>query len=202
MGATDGWEIGLHPPSLHSPSHAFDRQNLPNSAGDLDENERAGPPVPRQRSGVTEKEHWRIAVIADTHNRWPAGFPPRLQTADEIWHLGDVCRPETLDELVLLSAPLTLVRGNNDEEWTWPLTRQLERRGWRFHLEHIPPARAPEGCHYLLHGHTHVPFDEQRGRCRWLNPGALSLAHRGAPASFAWLQFHADAPPVWQLERV
>ena len=40
----------------------------------------------------------RIAVIADTHDRYPPGLPGRLAGADEIWHLGDVCEPETLAE--------------------------------------------------------------------------------------------------------
>ena len=38
----------------------------------------------------------RIAVLADTHDRCPAGLPGRLRGADEIWHLGDVCDPATL----------------------------------------------------------------------------------------------------------
>lgn len=29
----------------------------------------------------------RIAVLADTHDRYPAGLPERLRGADEIWHL-------------------------------------------------------------------------------------------------------------------
>ena len=38
----------------------------------------------------------RIAVISDTHDFVPPGLPARLAAADEIWHLGDVCEPETL----------------------------------------------------------------------------------------------------------
>ena len=38
----------------------------------------------------------RIAVISDTHDRFPLTLPARLKGADEIWHLGDVCEPAVL----------------------------------------------------------------------------------------------------------
>src|SRR5256885_4305420 len=101
----------------------------------------------------------RIAVLADTHNRFPASLPERLREADEIWHLGDVCAPETLVEFEQLGPPLHVVMGNCDAH-PWPLTLNFEREGTRFHLVHIPPRRAPRGAHVLLHGHTHVPRDE------------------------------------------
>ena len=67
----------------------------------------------------------RIAVISDTHDRYPAGLPERLRGADEIWHLGDVCAPETLVEFLQLGPPLRLVMGNCDAEPGWPLTLDL-----------------------------------------------------------------------------
>ena len=54
----------------------------------------------------------RIAVISDTHDRFPASLPEGLRGADEIWHLGDVCAPETLVEFELLGPPLRVVLGN------------------------------------------------------------------------------------------
>jgi phosphoesterase, MJ0936 family len=140
----------------------------------------------------------RIAVIADTHNRLPLKLPRLLARADEIWHLGDVCEPDCLDDIEYLGPPLRVVRGNNDFH-PWPLTLRFEREGLRFHLEHIPPTRAPGECDCVLHGHTHVPRDEELFGMRWLNPGAVSLAHRGAPASFAWLTLEKDRPLRWEL---
>src|SRR5262245_18223353 len=101
----------------------------------------------------------RIAVFSDTHNRYPWSLPQRLAEADELWHLGDVCEPETLVEFEQLGPPLRLVRGNCDAH-PWPLTLDLERQGVRCHLIHIPPNRAPPNAHLVLHGHTHVPRDE------------------------------------------
>jgi putative phosphoesterase len=141
----------------------------------------------------------RIAVIADTHNRHPAKLPKLLARADEIWHLGDVCDTDALEEFSRLGPPLHVVRGNNDFHYGWPLTLRLEREGVRCHLEHIPPRRAPSDCAVVLHGHTHVPRDENVHGVRWLNPGCISYANRGAPPSFAWLTLKRGEPLDWRL---
>jgi uncharacterized protein len=144
----------------------------------------------------------RIAVISDTHDRYPADLPARLAGADEIWHLGDVCDPATLVEFEQLGLPLRVVAGNCDAH-PWPLTLDLKREGLHFHLVHIPPRRAPEGADVVLHGHTHVPRDESdAGGVRWLNPGCITRPNRGAPASFAWLTLGRRKPLRWELVRV
>ena len=142
----------------------------------------------------------RIAVIADTHDRYPSGLPERLRSADKIWHLGDVCAPEALAEFAALGPPLHVVLGNNDEH-PWPAHLNLELHGWRCHLVHIPPRRAPVGARVVLHGHTHVPRDERDAAgVRWLNPGCISRANRGSPASFGWLEILGPAELRWRLE--
>jgi putative phosphoesterase len=148
------------------------------------------------------REVMRIAVISDTHDRFPGDLPAQLGGADEIWHLGDVCAPTTLVEFEQLGPPLRVVRGNCDAH-PWPLTLDLTRAGQRFHLVHIPPRAAPRGAEFLLHGHTHVPRDEADARgVRWLNPGCITRPNRGAPASFAWLTVAAGKPIGWELVRV
>lgn len=144
----------------------------------------------------------RIAVISDTHDRYPLNFPKRVRDADEIWHLGDVCSPDTLVEFENLGPPLRVVVGNCDAH-PWPLTLDLERAGRRFHLVHIPPARAPRGAEFVLHGHTHVPRDEtDAAGVRWLNPGCITRPNRGAAASFAWLTLIDGKLLTWELVRV
>ncbi len=143
---------------------------------------------------------WRIAVLADTHDRMPAGLPGRLAGADELWHLGDVCDPVTLVELELLGRPLRVVRGNNDWHAAWPLTLRLERGGRVFHLEHIAPRRAPAGAHFVLSGHTHVPSEHtDPDGVRWLNPGCITRP-RAQVRSFAWLLITPDGRVTWQPE--
>ncbi len=142
----------------------------------------------------------RIAVLSDTHDKFPPKLPSRLRDADEIWHLGDVCASETLVEFEQLGRPLHIVRGNCDAEYDWPLALTLTREGVRFFLTHIPPERTPAGAQVVLHGHTHVPRDETIVGVRWLNPGCIT-GPRGAPPSFAWLTVEDGKITSWKLVR-
>jgi putative phosphoesterase len=139
-----------------------------------------------------------IAVVSDTHDNLPDAIVRAAATADEIWHLGDVCRPDVLHPLELTGRPLVIVRGNCDYTWEWPATCRLERGGRVFHLEHVPPLRPPAGVHYVLHGHTHVPRDEMVLGVRFLNPGCITRPNRGAPASYAWLRIDEQSVQ-WEL---
>ena len=142
-----------------------------------------------------------IAVIADTHDKYPPSLPRRIRGADEIWHLGDVCEPATLVEFEQLGKPLHVVLGNNEWHNFWPRELRLERAGLNIFLTHIPPRQVPVGVNIVLHGHTHVPRDETDDRgVRWLNPGCITRPNRGARASFAWLTLEAGQPPDWRLE--
>lgn len=153
-------------------------------------------------SGPTTLQPMRIAVISDTHDRFPPDLPQRIAGADEIWHLGDVCAPETLVEFEQLGVPLRVVMGNCDGH-PWPLSLDLTRAGRRFHLVHIPPRTAPKGVEFVLHGHTHVPRDETDPLgVRWLNPGCITRPNRGAVASFAWLTVARGKSARWELVRV
>ncbi len=144
----------------------------------------------------------RIAVLADTHDRYPSDLPGRLQDADEIWHLGDVCDPDTLIEFEQLGVPMQVVRGNNDLHTAWPLELTLVRENLSFHLIHIPPRRAPQGTHILLHGHTHVPRDEiDFHRVRWLNPGCIAFP-RATVRTFAWLTLEKGTLKRWELVHI
>lgn len=143
----------------------------------------------------------RIAVISDTHDRYPPTLPERLKSADEIWHLGDVCARETLVEFEQLGPPLYVVQGNCDAYAGWPLTLQLEREGVHFFLTHVPPSELPRETQVVLHGHTHVPRDEVIRGVRWLNPGCITRPNRGAAASYAWLTVRGGKIVSWERVR-
>jgi putative phosphoesterase len=148
------------------------------------------------------KRGLRIFVLADTHNRLPEKVSKLAQDAHEIWHLGDVCAERILDELRAIGPPITLVRGNCDSNFTWPLVVDLERAGLRFRLQHIPPeprTLSGEVIDVVLHGHTHVPRNERRGNIWFLNPGCVTRPNRGSPASVAWLEL-ADGRLGWRLQ--
>jgi uncharacterized protein len=140
----------------------------------------------------------RIFVLADTHNRLPANIEALAKDADEIWHLGDVCDPGILEIIENIGPPVTIVRGNCDNNSEWPLMVDLERNGVRFRLVHISPERAPANVDVLLHGHTHVPRNERREGVLFLNPGCVTRPNRGAPASVATLDITSDGKLTWR----
>lgn len=142
-----------------------------------------------------------IAVIADTHGKLPASAMEPLRRADEIWHLGDFCDLSTLEAVRALGRPFFGVLGNNDWSLNLPMRLKLERGGRTFHLIHIAP-RVAKGAEFLLHGHTHVPRDEKIGGTRFLNPGSLGKANKGAPASWGWLEILDSGEVTWGLEQV
>ena len=144
----------------------------------------------------------RILVLADTHNHLPPKLDELAVGSDEIWHLGDVVAPSSLESTRALGLPLTIVRGNCDANHEWPLIVDLERKGVRFRLIHIPPKQAPPSIDVLLHGHTHVPRDEVRDGVRFLNPGCVTRPNRGAPASVAHLEISDSGELRWELTRL
>jgi putative phosphoesterase len=142
----------------------------------------------------------RIAVIADTHDRFPDSVAESISGADEIWHLGDVCREATLELVRRLGPPVTVVKGNNDFFQPWPMEETLVRHGISCRLIHIPPKPTKLGStDLLLHGHTHVPRNEVIGGVRVLNPGSIGKANKGAPPSYAWLSLGPDQQIEWSI---
>lgn len=141
----------------------------------------------------------KIFVLADTHDKLPAKLETLAAGADEIWHLGDVCAPSILQTLETFGPPVSVVRGNCDSNYDWPLTFDLKRNGVRFRLVHIPPDRGSENVDVILHGHTHVPRNEVLKEVRFLNPGCVTRPNRGAPPSVAFLEVAADGELSWRL---
>lgn len=140
----------------------------------------------------------RVFVLADTHNRLPESVTEMAKGADEIWHLGDLCAETILDELRTIGAPVRVVRGNCDSNFEWPLVLDLARSGLKIRLQHVPPDQLPADVDVVLHGHTHVPRNERRGRVVFLNPGCVTRPNRGAPPSVAWLEI-VDGKINWKL---
>jgi uncharacterized protein len=146
----------------------------------------------------SKEETRRIFVLADTHNRLPERVKEIAKSADEIWHLGDVCNEIIIDELRAVALRITVVRGNCDSNPDWPLVVDLVQGGLKFRLQHVPPDQPPNDVDVVLHGHTHVPRNERRGSILFLNPGCVTRANQGAPPSVAWLEI-ADGKMNWKL---
>jgi len=144
----------------------------------------------------------KIFVMADTHDRLPPTIATLARDSDEIWHLGDVCAPSILEVVEEIGPPVTIVKGNCDDDPRWPPVVELERHGVRFHLVHIPPSQPPPKVDVVLHGHTHVPRDETKEGVRFLNPGCVTRPNRGSPPSVATLEIETNGALRWSLTRV
>ena len=120
----------------------------------------------------------KIGLISDTHGLLRPEALAALAGCDHILHAGDIGKPEILDALRQL-APLTVVRGNNDEglDWAEALseTLQLELAGVGIHLTHQVsqvPTDLPPSIDVVVTGHSHKPLIERRDGRLWLNPGS------------------------------
>lgn len=125
-----------------------------------------------------------------------------LQGSDLILHVGDVDRPEILDELSRI-APVHAVRGNVDygvSQWgRWakemPLTRQVEVGGAKIFmvhrlqdLDHDPTADSNAGGQSaVLFGHSHKPEASVKDGVLYLNPGSAGPRRFTLPVSLARL---------------
>ena len=146
----------------------------------------------------------RIVVLADTHvgrggsRRLPDRAYEVLDTADAIWHAGDVVVPELLDELAGF-APVTAVLGNNDHELVGHLPEQVEEEIEGVRLAMVHDSGAKKGrerrmrrwfpdADVVIFGHSHDPVDaEGVDGQRLLNPGSATWKRRAATHTLAVL---------------
>jgi putative phosphoesterase len=140
----------------------------------------------------------RIVVLADTHvtrggaRRLPDRAYELLDTADAIWHAGDVVVPELLDELAGF-APVTAVLGNNDHELVGTLPERVEEVVDGVRIAMVHDSGTTKGrerrmrrwfpdADVVVFGHSHLPLDaEGVDGQRLLNPGSATWKRR-APA--------------------
>lgn len=120
----------------------------------------------------------KIGLISDTHGLLRPEALAALGGCAHILHAGDIGKPEILEALRKI-APLTVVRGNNDEGLDWadelPEWVELELAGVGIHLVHQTqhvPKQLPETIHVVVTGHSHKPLIETRDGRLWVNPGS------------------------------
>ncbi|TRO23147.1 metallophosphoesterase [Ectopseudomonas mendocina] len=120
----------------------------------------------------------RIGLIADTHNLLRPEALAALQGVDHLIHAGDIGGPHILAELQRI-APLSVVRGNNDQDaWadTIPKRLRLTFGGVTLHVLHdlkqLDTDPAAQGVNVVIAGHSHKPQHELRDGVLYLNPGS------------------------------
>lgn len=141
----------------------------------------------------------RIGLISDTHGLLRPEALAFLHGCDHIVHGGDIGDAAILDALAAI-APLTAVRGNNDQApWAEavPETALVELGGVRLYAIHdlaqldIDPVAA--GVRVVVSGHSHRPLAEQRDGILYINPGSAGPRRFRLPISAAELQIDAGA---------
>ena len=136
----------------------------------------------------------KIGLISDTHGLLRPEALAALRGCAHIVHAGDIGKPEILDALREL-APLTVVRGNNDEglDWATELPQQatLQLGGVGLFVVHEAadvPAQLPENVGVVITGHSHKPLIEERAGRLWINPGSAGPRRFKLPIAVALLR--------------
>ena len=140
----------------------------------------------------------RVGVISDTHGLLRPEALAFLRGSDAILHGGDIGGAEILAQLAAI-APVTAVRGNNDEgPWADALaqTERIAIGCVTVYLIHdrselaIDPVA--DGIQVVVSGHSHRPSIEQRGGVLYLNPGSAGPRRFRLPVAVAELQVTAE----------
>lgn len=142
----------------------------------------------------------KLGLISDTHGLLRPQALEALRGCEQLIHAGDIGKPSILEALRAV-APLTVVRGNNDQDDAWaaevPFSAVLRVEGTGIYVTHIPadvPQRLPEDIHVVVVGHSHKPLIEQRDGVLFVNPGSAGPRRFKLPVSVALL--HIDAQGV------
>jgi putative phosphoesterase len=120
-----------------------------------------------------------------------------LRGSDHIVHAGDICGDAVLQALAEL-APLTAVRGNNDQgAWAARLreTQTLRLAGIGLHVIHDLKelARCPAGVRVVVCGHSHQPSVQERDGVLYVNPGSAGPRRFRLPISAGELRIRGSA---------
>ncbi len=141
----------------------------------------------------------RIGLISDTHGLLRPQALAALEGCDHILHAGDIGKAEILDTLSGL-APLTAVRGNNDEgPWAQAIRKveAVQLGGIGIYLVHdqadIPDDLAQRGFRVVVTGHSHKPLINEHSGLLHVNPGSAGPRRFKLPVSAGFLLIDDDA---------
>lgn len=136
----------------------------------------------------------RVGLISDTHGLLRPEATAFLRGSDFIVHAGDIGDETILHELAAL-APVTAVRGNNDNgRWAEPLLEtEVLQVGELFifvvhDLAGIGVDAVAAGFQVVVSGHSHVPSVKERDGVLYVNPGSSGPRRFRLPVAVAELQ--------------
>jgi len=135
----------------------------------------------------------RVAIISDTHigqrlQDFPRAFYNNLGNPDIIVHSGDFTNLYSLEKVKSLAPVFYGVQGNMDDpdvKNKLPQQQQFQLVGKKFALIHgwssgwdlhkrVYNHFKSSQPDYILFGHSHIPFNQNYGGIRLLNPGSVS----------------------------
>jgi putative phosphoesterase len=127
----------------------------------------------------------RVGVISDTHGLLRPEALEFLRGAEHIIHGGDIGDAAILEALRAI-APVTAVRGNNDQgEWARGL-REVELVDLgpvRICVVHDVKQFSGSDCRVVVSGHSHKPKIEERGGVLYVNPGSAGPRRFSLPVA-------------------
>lgn len=129
-----------------------------------------------------------VGIISDIHGYLSDAATEALAPSDIILCAGDVERPAILMELEAI-APTVAVMGNCDRYAfagsDVPFVATPRIGGVRFYMVHRPEdiGALPEDVRVVVHGHTHIPRNQEIEGVRYLNPGSASHPRGGSKRS-------------------
>jgi putative phosphoesterase len=141
----------------------------------------------------------KIGVISDTHGFLDPQVKKLFAGVEYIFHAGDIGHDPLIWELEAV-APVTAVRGNNDNNTRFHLTQTVVLAQKKYLIHHIVnPWAMPETIRQriakeqpavVVFGHTHRPFAETLNGIFYFNPGYAGRPRFGTKRSVAIL--HCD----------
>ncbi|MGN0107360.1 MAG: metallophosphoesterase family protein [Hominilimicola sp.] len=148
----------------------------------------------------------KIAILSDTHNLLRPEVIEILKDSDAVIHGGDINSQSILDEIKAVmksKAPLLVVRGNNDKEWSenLPVSLDFELGGLKIFLTHnrkdIPQDIKAD---IIIFGHSHKYYEENIDRQLWLNPGSCGRKRFNLPITMAVLNIANKGYSIEKIE--
>ena len=136
----------------------------------------------------------RVGLISDTHGLLRPEAVAFLRGSDCLVHAGDIGDADVLRELEAI-APLTVVRGNNDNgSWAKGIaaTEVLQVGEVFIYVLHnlaeldLDPVAA--GFQVVVSGHSHQPAIEERDGVLYVNPGSAGPRRFKLPVAIAELE--------------
>jgi len=135
----------------------------------------------------------KIFVLSDTHSHWNDEWNKYIESADEIWHAGDIGDESVLEKIKLIAKdkPLRVVFGNIDNHSIRIQTKEylsFQLEGLNILIIHIAGSFGKYNQktkeliseyhpHILVCGHSHIlkiKWDEKY-QLWYINPGAAGI---------------------------